>query len=57
VVDLECVGGKELLENVFEGENCVSNGTWLSLEILQESQIHSNSLEREEIFDLEGLLP
>jgi hypothetical protein len=40
-----------VFENVFEGENGVSNGTWFSLEILQESQVHSNLLEREEILD------
>ena len=48
---LKGVGGKELLENVFEGENGVSNGTWFSLEILQELEIHSNPFERKEILD------
>jgi hypothetical protein len=56
VMKLKGVGGEELLENVFEGENGVSNGAWFSLEILQEFQVHSNSLEREDIFDLEGLI-
>ena len=53
LMGLEGGGGEKFFENVFESENRVSNGTWFSIQIFQEFQIHFDLFEGEDLFYLE----